>query len=455
MVDKIPSRERDPAIQALRAGVVPRAGIRHVQVGRLLEVKEVIKDISRIAEGGSAVRLILGEYGAGKTFFLALASTLAAESKIVTMKADLSPDRRIHGTAGQARTLCAELIRSMATRTKPDGGALQSVLERFIATQRERAAASGRTVSAVIKDALDPIRELGAGYDFAEVVCQYWAGVENDNEDLKQAALRWLRAEYPLKSEANKALGVRTIVDDMTFYDHLKSIACLVHLAGYEGTFIVLDEMVNLYKIANGLSRNANYEQLLRIINDVLQGTAERIGFYFGATPETVMNTRRGIFSYEALRSRLAENTFLRDGLVDMTSPIIRLQTMTPEDLYVLLGRLRHLWAAGNPEKYLVPDEALEAFLTHCSRKIGEAYFRTPRNSIKAFLDMLAILDQNPALRWTELLDDMQIAPDHAAPDNQIFDANDHGGAEASLAASTKPEPAPANDSDGLATFRI
>jgi hypothetical protein len=449
--EKIPSRERDPAIQALRAGVVPRAGIRHIQVGRKNEVGEVIKDVTRIAEGGSAVRFVVAEYGAGKTFFLSLALTVATEKKLVTMRADLSPDRRIHSTAGHARGLCADLIRSMATRTKPEGGALQSILERFIANEREKAAASGKTVTATIQASLEPIRDLGAGYDFAMVVCQYWAGVENDNEELKQAALRWLRAEYPLKSEANRALGVRTIVDDAGFYDHLKSMACMVRLAGYDGTLIALDEMVNLYKIANGLSRNANYEQLLRIVNDNLQGSSERIGFYFGATPEALMNSRRGIYSYEALRSRLAENTFARDGLVDLSGPVIRLQMLTPEELYVLLGNLRHLWAGGDPEKYLVPDEALEAFLNHCSRKVGESYFRTPRNSIKAFLDLLGLLEQNPEIKWTDLLETVTIAEDRPAADDEIFDAP--GGPD-TVEGGKAAEPAAAAD-DGLASFKL
>jgi len=439
MSEKIPSRERDPAIQALRAGVVPRVGLRHIQVGRLNEVKEVIKDIDRITEGGAAVRIVVGDYGAGKTFFLSLAATVAQEKKLVVMRADLSPDRRIHGSAGQARNLCAELIRNMSTRAKPDGGALSSILERFVANEREKADAAGVNISSSIKAALEPIRDLVCGYDFAQVVCQYWNGVESDNENLKQAALRWLRAEYPLKSEANKALGARTIVDDTTFYEHLKAIACMTRLAGYDGTLVILDEVVNLYKITNGPARNANYEQLLRIFNDAMQGSAERLGFYFGATPQTLVDPRRGIYSYEALRSRLAENSFARDGLVDLTGPVIRLQTMTPEDLYVLLGRLRHLWAAGATEKYLVPDEALEGFMNHCTKQVGEAYFRTPRNSIKGFLDLLAILDQNPSLKWQDMLGQIKISEDGPAPDLETIPGRE-------------PDD---QTGDGLASFRL
>ena len=312
----MPAKERDAAVQALRAGVVPRLGIRHVQVGRAREVEETVRDMTRIASGGSAIRFVIGEYGSGKTFFLTLARNVAAEKKLVVMHADLSPERRLHASGGQARTLCAELVLSMSTRTKPDGGALASVLERFLGDVRKHAAAAGRDPSEVIRERLEVVREGVAGFDFAEVVVRYWQGFEEGNETKKAAALRWLRAEYTLKTEAREALGVRAIIDDPGVYDHLKAISRLVRLAGYDGTLVVLDEMVNLYKLVNSQARTANYEQILRIVNDVLQGTTDRIGFYFGGTPEFLMDTRRGLFSYEALRSRLAENSFARGGLV-------------------------------------------------------------------------------------------------------------------------------------------
>ncbi|MCW2319174.1 hypothetical protein M2322_004743 [Rhodoblastus acidophilus] len=411
---KIALKERDAAIQALRAGVVPRLGIRHVQVGRAREVEESVRDITRIAEGGSAVRFIIGDFGSGKTFFLNLARTVAAERKLVVMHADLSPDHRLHATGGQARTLCAELMRSLATRSKPDGGALASVIERFIGDVRKAAAASGCAVDDLIRTRLEIVRDGVSGFDFAEVVVRYWQGVDGGDEQLKASALRWLRAEYTLKTEARDALGVRTIVDDSGTYDHLKSVAALVRLAGYDGMFIVLDEMVNLYKLVNSQARNANYEHILRIVNDVLQGSAERIGFYFGGTPEFLLDTRRGLYSYEALRSRLAENSFARDGLVDLSGPVIRLQSLTPEELYVLLDKLRLLWASGDSDKLPVPDEALTAFLEHCSQKVGDAYFRTPRNTIRAFLDLLAVLEQNPGADWRLLLGRIEITQEAA-----------------------------------------
>ncbi|QDH13254.1 ATP-binding protein [Formicincola oecophyllae] len=403
---KIRQRERDATLQALRAGVTPGSGIRHVQVGRAREVAEVIKDVERIADGGAAARFIIGDYGSGKTFFLGLARAIAAEKGMVVMKADLSPERRLHAARGKgvARLLCADLVASMATRTKPDGGALAAVIERFLTLARKEALADGKPASDVIRAKLESVLEGVAGFDFATVITRYDEALEQGDEALKTACLRWLRAEYPLRSEARQELGVRSIVDDDTVYDHLKAMARLVRLAGYAGTVIMLDEMVNLHQIIHSQARKSNYEQLLRIINDTLQGNAPHLGFYFGGTPEFLLDPRRGLYSYEALRSRLAENNFARDGLVDLSGPVMHLPSLTPAELHVLLERLRLLWACGDETKLPLPDEALEAFLQHCSERVGEAYFRTPRNTVTSFLNLLAVLEQNPQATWQSLL---------------------------------------------------
>jgi hypothetical protein len=416
-------KERDAVVQALRAGVVPRLGLQHVQVGRVREIEELIRDADRIAEAGSAVRFVIGEYGSGKTFFLNLVRTIAMEKKLVTVHADLAPDRRLHATGGQARGLYAELMRNMSTRTKPDGGALSSVVERFIGEAQKAAAASGESVNAVIHKRLAPLQDLVSGYDFATVIEHYWLAFEEGNETTKAAALRWLRGEYNLKTEAREALGVRSIIDDAGVYDYLKLMARFVELAGYSGLLVVLDEMVNLFKLVSAQARNQNYEQILRIVNDVLQGNVQNLGVLFGGTPEFLMDSRRGLYSYEALRSRLAENSFTHNGYIDVSGPVIRLQSLSPEELYVLLTKLRHLFACGDESKHLVPDEALHAFMEHCSSRIGDAYFRTPRNTIKAFLDLLSILEQNPDARWDDLLKKVEIANDNPQAEDDIDDS--------------------------------
>ncbi|MBF0263033.1 MAG: ATP-binding protein [Magnetococcales bacterium] len=405
-------KDRDAVINALRAGVVPRTGQHLIQVGRKREVEALLRDIERIHDGGSSFRIVIGEYGSGKTFFLNLIRSFALEKRLVTMQADLNPDRRLHASGGQTRSLYQELTRNLATRTKPEGNALQGVIEKFIAQARTDAKGEGTSAEGLIRGRLLPLTELVNGYDFAEVIAAYCRGYDTNDTTLQSQALRWLRGEFSTRTDARNALGVRTIVDDATVYDQIKLMGRFVRLAGFSGLLVCLDELVNLYKLANTQARNGNYEQILRILNDSLQGYAEGVGFLLGGTPEFLLDTRRGLYSYEALQSRLAENRFVKNGLVDLSGPIIRLTSLTPEELFVLLGNLRHVYASGHPERYLLPDEGLQAFLDHCARRLGDAYFRTPRSTIRAFIDLLATLEQNPGVAWSSLLDTVELAPD-------------------------------------------
>ena len=410
---KIRPKERDSILQSLRAGVVPRIGLHLVQVGRVQEVQNIVNDIERICDSGSSIRFIIGEYGAGKTFFLHLVRTVAIEKNIVTAHADLTPDRRLHSTGGQARNLFAELMRNISTRTKPDGGALASIVERFVSSAITESKEKNINVESVINFRLSQLSEMVGGCDFSQVIATYWKAYDTGNDQLKNDAIRWLRGEYTTKTDARSALGVRTIIDDSNFYDHLKLMALFIRLAGYNGLLTGLDELVNLYKLANTQARNANYEQILRILNDCLQGISVGLGFIFCGTPDFLMDTRRGLFSYQALQSRLAENAFAKSaGIIDQSGPVIRLPNLSQEDLFVLLTKLRHVFGFGQQEKYLVPDEALTSFMTHCSKKIGDAYFRTPRTTIRAFIDMLCVLEQNPNITWKDLLQDIKVEKD-------------------------------------------
>jgi len=409
------TRERDAILQSLRAGVTPRTGLQYIQVGRVREVEALLKDIECIIDGGSTFRLIIGDFGSGKSFFLQLIRSIALEKGLVTIHADLSPDRRLHATGGQARNLYAELMRNLSTRTKQDGNALTSVVERFITEARKQAEASGESVTAVIRDRLSHLSELVGGYDFAKVIEAYWNAYEQDNDQMKIDAIRWLRGEITTRTDARNALGVRGIIDDANVYDHFKLLSLFVRQAGYKGLLVNLDEMVNLYKLSNQKARTSNYEQILRILNDCLQGSAEYIGFILGGTPDFLLDPRKGLYSYEALHSRLAENTFARTaGVIDYSSPTLHLASLAPEELCILLRNLRHVFAAGDETKYLLPDIALTDFLAHCSKRIGDAYFRTPRNTIKAFVDLLTILDQNPHLQWTHLIEQVHVQEEHS-----------------------------------------
>jgi hypothetical protein len=360
-----------------------------------------VRDMERIGDGGAAIRFIVGEYGSGKTFFMNLIRLVALEKGLVVMFADLAPDRRLHASGGQARGLYAEMARNLSTRTRPDGGALASVVERFVSQAQQEAETRDLSTTVIIRERLAHFEDLTGGFDFAEVVRRYWEAHESGDEDLKSAALRWLRGEFSTRTDARKALGVRSIVDDANVYDQLKLMSAFVLAAGYKGLLVGLDEMVNLFKLSSAQARNANFEQILRILNDVLQGSAAHLGFLFGGTPEFLMNTRRGLYSYEALQSRLAENTFARNGLVDLSGPVIRLGSLTQEDLYVLFQNIRTIM---QNDADALPDAALQAFMAHCHDRIGEAYFRTPRNTITAFVNMIAVLQQNPGTEWSDLI---------------------------------------------------
>lgn len=409
----IKAKERETIIQSLKSGVVPRAGLQHIQVGRSEELKSFINDINTIAEGGTSFRFVIGEYGSGKTFFMSLIRSIALEKGLVTMHADLSPTKRLHGSDGQPRMLLAEMAGNLATRTKPDGNALQNILERFISGAKEEAAYSGRDAYEVISEKLNELNDYTGGYNFISVIKKYLEGYEAGNEQLMNDSLKWLKAGYTTKTDSLRDLGVREFISDASFYNTLKLYSVLVRKAGYKGLMICMDEMVNLYKIPNSVSRKANYEEILSMLNNTLQGTFSNIGFVMGGTPEFLTDNVRGLYSYEALKSRLSENTFSKQlGVTDYNSVVLRLSNLTKEELYLLLSNLRHVFAGGNPENYLVPDEGLLAFLHHCANKIGESYFRTPRTTIKSFLDLLSVLEQYPNYKWSDIIASVDVRKD-------------------------------------------
>ena len=413
MIKEIKPKERETIIQSLRSGVVPRIGLQHIQVGRSEELKSFIKDVETIAEGGTAFRFVIGEYGSGKTFFLSLVRSVAMEKGLVTMNADLSPTKRLHGTDGQSRRLLSDLITSISTRTKQDGNALTNILEKFISIAREKAYAERLDTSDVIKKMLRELNEYPNGYSFAYVVNKYWEAFDSGNDAWKDCSIKWLKGEYSTKTDVMKELGIRDFINDASFFNTLKLYSLFVKKAGYKGLLISLDEMVNLYKNPNSVSRKMNYEEILRILNDTLQGIVSNIGFIMSGTPEFLTDTRRGLYSYEALHSRLAENSFSKQlGLTDYNSTVLRLANLSKEELYVLLKNLRNVFAKGNEKDYLVPNDALIAYMNYCANKIGDSYFRTPRNTIKGFLDLLSILEQYPSLKWYDIVEKIEINKD-------------------------------------------
>lgn len=405
---QIKRRERDSVLQSLQAGLVPRQGLHLIQVGRRAETEALLQDISRIRDGGSSFRLVVGRFGSGKSFFLNLIRHVALQQNLVIVQGDFTMERRLRATGGEARALYSELMRNMATRAKPDGGALASVCTKWISgLQQEIVAAGGDTaaVEARITSDLADLQEHVGGFEFAQVLRAYYRGTVNGDESEKASALRWLRGEYQTKTEARQDLGVRRIIDDDTFYDSLKLMAAFCRKAGFDGMLVLFDELVVLsHRLPSSRSRVANFEAILTILNDAVQGNAQGVGFVFAGTDESLEDRRRGLFSYEALRSRLAENQLATGGLVDLSGPVVRLQALSPEDLFVLLRNISVVHASGDQEKRLVPDEGIAALLHKANETLGADFFRTPRDVIRSFVGLLNLIEQNPGKSWSDIL---------------------------------------------------
>ena len=407
-MNEIKRRERDAVLQSLQAGLVPKLGLHLIQVGRKNEVATMLGDLERIEQSGSAFRIVVGRFGSGKSFFLNLVRTIALQKRIVVVQADMTMERRIHASGGQAQALYSELMRNLAIKSKPDGGALRNLCEGWISAIHHKVTASGGNQEEVKKQIYTDLRDLQedvGGFEFTEVLAKYYDGFVAGNEAIQGAAMRWLRAEYTTKTEARQDLTVRRIITDESFYDSLKLMAAFCRKCGYAGLLVNLDEMVVLsHRLPNTRARQSNYEAILSILNDCLQGSVSGLGFLLAGTDECLEDKRRGLYSYEALRSRLAENQFAQGDIVDFSGPVIRLRILTAEDLFVLLRNIRHVHAFGDPSKYMVPDEALLAVLQKAEEKAGAEYYKNPRDVIRCFVGLLNVLEQNPGHTWQEFL---------------------------------------------------
>jgi len=416
MTAPIREKERSAILAALGAGVVPALGLAHVQVGRRAEVEAMLGDLQRIESGSASCRFVMGPYGAGKSFFLNLVRSVAMERRFVVLRADITLDRRLSGSGGAARALVTELLRSTATRARPEGGALGAIVERWVGEVAGAGASDDASVAARIADALRPLQEFVGGYDFVTVVTAYHRAHAAHDSPAQEAAIRWLRAEYSARTDAKRDLGVRTIVDDENWYDHLKLLSAFFRLAGYQGLLVCIDELVVLsHRLNHKGARERNYEAILRILNDALQGSAEGIGFLFAGTDECVIDRRRGLCSYEALATRLSPNRFMRDGLVDFSGPVVRLSALSPEDCFVLLHNVRRVFMRGENEERLLPEAGIVAYLESCRRRMGSAYFQTPRETVRDFIGLLNVLEQNPSADWRSLIDQVRTTASSAA----------------------------------------
>ena len=432
MAVNINRRESAALINSLTAGVVPRIGLRHIAVGRQGEVNAFLQDLSTIEDGGAAFRFVCGQYGSGKSFLLQTIRNNAMERSFVVMDADLSPERRLTGTNGQGLSTYRELIQHLSTRTRPEGSALESILQKWIATMQATTAKEEGlqandpqlvvAVSERIADILSELSEMAYGFAFANVIDAYWKGMKNGDDALKMSALRWLRGEFANKTEAKRELPVDSIIDDQNWYEFLKLFALFVKKAGYKGLLVFIDEGVNLYKINHKQARDSNYEKVLTVFNDTMQGKAEYIGVFMSGTPQFIYDERRGLFSYEALRSRLADNRFAVQGFVDFTSPVIKLNQLSSEEIYLLLERLCELHSSHYSYENTLGKDELTAFLNTVLGRLGADQLLTPREVTRDFLGLLNILHQNPGTTFDTLINEQGFKVQSAEKDPEQID---------------------------------
>ncbi len=425
----VPKRISQTVINSLKGGVVPRIGLPYIAVGRKNEIAALLHDVDIIAEGGASFRFFVGRYGSGKSFLIQTIRNYVMDKGFIVADADLSPERRLQGTHGQGLATYRELIGNLSTKTKPEGGALTLVLDRWINTVQSEtmqeygfspddpalAAAVDRKIYAVTS----AVSELVHGFEFARLLSLYYRAYSEGNDETKMKVVRWFRAEYATKREAKEELGVNIIITDDDWYDYLKLFALFFRLAGYAGMMIMIDELVNIYKIPNSITRQYNYEKMLTMYNDTLQGKARYLGIIMGATPQAVDDKRRGVYSYEALRSRLAEGKFSRVGARDMLAPVIRLEPLTAEEMLVLCEKLADMHASlyGYQRKINVDD--LTAFIKLEYGRIGADNNITPREVIRDFIELLDLMYQHPTMTMADLMqsDDFTYTKSEAVSD--------------------------------------
>ncbi len=413
---KISKRVLGILLNSIGAGVVPRSGLEYIAIGRNDELTALLHDLEDIAEGMCAVKFIVGRYGSGKSFLLRLIENHALSKGFVTASADLSPERRLAGARNQGLATYRELIKNLACKSSPDGGALAGMLSRWLGNVGTKAVSEGldpdseefsKYVRAEIFAVCTELEGLVNGFDFAKVIWSYYEGYSKGNETLLASALKWLRGEYSTKLEARTELSVASVINDENWYDYIKLMALFVRKLGYKGLIVYLDECVNLYKIPNRVSRENNYEKILSMFNDTMQGKAEGLGIYFGGTPEFLEDRNRGLYSYEALRSRLSDSRFglsESEKLKNYITPVIRLSRLTGDELFALVGKLETIHNLYYKSDVKTSDEQKLEFLKIYSERMGADSLLTPREVIRDFLSVLNILMQNPGASFEKLI---------------------------------------------------
>lgn len=416
---RVPKRIAQIVLNSLKGGVVPRIGLPYITVGRKAEIEALLHDVDVIQEGGASFRFIVGRYGSGKSFLLQTIRNYVMDKNFVVVDGDLSPERRLQGSKGQGLATYRELIQNLSTKTRPEGGALTLILDRWINSVQTQVVSEGiasddpkfeAAVDQKIYGVISSLNELVHGFDFAKLLNMYYHAYMSGDDETKAKVVKWFRGEYSHKTEAKKDLGVDIIISDSDWYEYLKLFATFFRQAGYAGLMIMIDELVNIYKIPNAISRQYNYEKILTMYNDTLQGKAKYLGIIMCGTPQAVEDRRRGVYSYEALRSRLASGKFAQESARDMYAPVIRLEPLTAEEMLVLTEKLADMHANLYGYECTITDNDLAQFIKIEYARVGADTSITPREIIRDFIELLDIVWQNPDKKITDLLNSDQFS---------------------------------------------
>lgn len=416
---RVPKRIAQTVLNSLKGGVVPRIGLPYITVGRKAEIEALLHDVDVIQEGGASFRFIVGRYGSGKSFLLQTIRNYVMDKNFVVVDGDLSPERRLQGSKGQGLATYRELIQNLSTKTRPEGGALTLILDRWINSVQTQVVSEGiasddpkfeAAVDQKIYGVISSLTELVHGFDFAKLLNMYYHAYMSGDDETKAKVVKWFRGEYSHKTEAKKDLGVDIIISDSDWYEYLKLFATFFRQAGYAGLMIMIDELVNIYKIPNAISRQYNYEKILTMYNDTLQGKAKYLGIIMCGTPQAVEDRRRGVYSYEALRSRLASGKFAQESARDMYAPVIRLEPLTAEEMLVLTEKLADMHANLYGYERTITDNDLAQFIKIEYARVGADTSITPREIIRDFIELLDIVWQNPDKKITDLLNSDQFS---------------------------------------------
>ena len=414
-------------MNALSSGVVPRRGLEYIAVGRRKETETFVNDLEDTAEGGGAFRFISGKFGNGKSFMIQMIRNYAMDRGFVVMDADLAINRRLTGSKREGLNTYRELVRNMAVKSRPEGGAMELVLQRWIDDVRQRMSAESNNgindlrpeaVAERLKRETSGMSGMTFYQDFASVVAAYWTDISSGNDDMP--SLRWLKGEYELKSDVRRDLGLSNMVTDANWYDFVKIWAEFASHIGYKGLVVFIDEGVVLYKIQNRVSRSNNYERLLSMFNDIMQGKASHLSMYVCGTPEFIEDPDRGLYSYEALRSRLVSGKF-ENGYDNYLGPVINLRPLTNEEVFVLLRTLRGMHEQRYGYSSEIDDAMLETYLKTVTCAIGQGMV-TPREITRDFISLLDTMHQNPDVTFSELVEGRTVSPDRDPDDDLIED---------------------------------